>query len=153
MYGSDTIYKTVEAIKEDVLALFQLILESDYGWNNKVNKNTLHDSKLYEDASVNMTRDFRINLFYNDYLEYIERGRPIEAPKVPVKALFEWARRKGLPTDNQFIYAVRESIYKKGIRPRPILKPFSDEMDKLWDDWSEQLFQAITNNLDKFFNK
>lgn len=149
---NDIVWKTVEAIMEDVLVLYHLILESDYGWNNKVNKNTLHDSKLYEDASVQLKTDYSITLFYNDYLEYVERGRPIGAPKVPVKALLEWAKRKGLPTDNKFIYAVRQSIYKKGIRPRPILKPLEDEMDKMWEDWSQQLFNAITEELDKYFN-
>ena len=148
---TEYIRRTVESIKEDILALFHLILEDDYGWNNKTNTNTLADSRLHDEAKVEVTDNFRFNLFYNDYLEYVERGRPIGETKVPVGALIEWAKRKGLPTDNKFIYAVRNSIFKKGIRPRPILKPFSDEMDKLWDEWAIELFVTITAELDNYF--
>ena len=149
---TEQIKRTVEAIKEDILALFQLILEDDsVGMNTKIQKNTLADSKLHDDAKVEVTDNFTFNLFHNFYLEYIERGRKPEETKVPVGELLKWADRKGLSTDNKFIFAVRNSIWKKGIPARQILKPFSDEMDKCWDDWSQELFMAITAELDNYF--
>lgn len=154
MYSSDTIRKVVDAIQDDLIALFHAILEDDtVGVNTKVWKNTLADSRLHNEISTKVTTDFSFSLFYNDYLEYVERGRKPLEKKVPVRALLAWAKRKGLPTDNEFIYAVRQSIYNKGIPPRPIIPYLSVEIDDLFDkSWSQQLFNAITEELDKYFN-
>lgn len=144
--------KIVEVIKDDLIALFQTILEDDtIGVNTKVNKNTLSDSRLH--SSPNTTNNgFQFNLFANYYLEYIERGRRPKETKVPVSALIEWAKRKGIPTDNQTIYAIRNAIWRDGIPARPILHIMDKEIDTLFDSvWSENLFNLITEELDNYF--
>lgn len=141
-------------IKEEILALFRLILETDqYGVNEKVGKNTLKDSDLHRTANIQSDRIEDYNLFYNDYLEYIESGRKPFARKVPVQALIQWARRKGIPDDSSTIYAIRESIYKYGIKARKILQYFEQELDELWEnDLSNKIFETVTSQLDKIFN-
>lgn len=143
----------IKAIKEDILALFQLILEDDkYGTNIKVNINTLKDSNLHNEAKVEES-NWVFSLFYNDYLTYIESGRKPKARKVPVDALVEWAKRKGIPSDNNTIYAIRESIYKVGIPKRPIFEPFIEQINEVWDEWSDKIFEGIITNLNNYFNK
>lgn len=143
--------KIQRAIKDEIHILFQLILESEYGINAKVGRNTLADSRLHNTSKVEV-KDFTFTLLYNDYLEFIESGRKPKARKVPIDALRDWARRKGLPTNNSVLYAIQQSIYIKGIPPRPLINPFTEEIDNQWNEWSEQLFNAITSVLDDIFN-
>lgn len=139
-------------ILEDIKALFQLIMEDDrFGTNRKVNINTLKDSNVHDDVDV-ILNDNIFSLYYNDYLDYIQYGRKPKARKVPIKALYDWAVRKGIPTDNNTLYAIRESIYKYGIPSRPILSVFTQQLDREWDNtWSDKLFNEITKELEKYF--
>lgn len=140
-------------IKDEILALFRLILESEYGINEKIGRNTLGDSNLAKEAKVESNTPNEYLLFYNDYLEYIESGRKPFARKVPVQALIQWARRKGINDDSSTIYAIRESIYKYGIKARPLLIHFERELDVLFDkDIFDKLFDNLTKILDNYFN-
>lgn len=138
--------KTARVIADEFKTLFQIILE-DNGENIRAGKNTLApDSDLYKTLkkkSVVYTDSVIVELFVNNYIEYIERGRPAHIDKVPIYALLKWAKRKGLPTDNSFLYAVQNTIYKNGIRPRPILYYFWQEVQKEWENWADKIFQAI----------
>lgn len=140
-------------IKEEILALFKLILETDkYGINEKVGRNTLADSNLHKTANVQTEGVEEYNLFFNDYLEYIEGGRKPFSRKVPIEALIKWARRKNIPDDSSTIYAIRESIYQNGIKARPILQYFEQELDELWEnDLSDIIFTTITKKIDEIF--
>lgn len=52
-----------------------------------------------------------------DYGEYVDIGRDAGVTRVLVQALIEWARIKGLGSDNpkSFAFAVREKIFQEGI--------------------------------------
>lgn len=140
-------------IKDEILALFRLILESEHGINEKVGRNTLANSNLHDEANIQSDRIEDYNLFYNEYLEYIESGRKPFSRKVPVQALVKWARRKGINDDSSTIYAIRESIYQKGIKARKIIEHFETELDELFDSTlSDKIFDTLTKTLDKYFN-
>ena len=142
----------VKYIKEEILALFRLILESEYGINEKVGRNTLADSNLHKEAKVESNTPNEYLLFYNDYLEAIEKGRKPFTEKVSVQALVSWAKRKSIPSDSKTIYAIRESIYRYGIKGREILVHFERELDELFDkDLSYKIFEEITKSLDNYF--
>lgn len=149
----NTLDKICNALKNDILALFQLILEDDkYGTNVKVNINTLKNSNLHNEATVDRN-NFIFTLYYNDYIDYIESGRKPFVKRVPINALIKWASEKGISTENKVIYAIRESIYQVGIPPRPIFPVFDKELDNIMNEYLDKLLTAITNELDKFFNK
>ena len=60
----------------------------------------------------------QIQLFANDYLEYVDRGRrPGTYP--PIRAIMKWAQIKGLP--KQAAWAVRQNIFKFGIKPTRVI--------------------------------
>lgn len=140
-------------IKEEILALFRLILESEYGINEKVGRNTLADSNLHKEAKVESNSIENFNLFYNDYLDTIEKGKKPFTEKVSVQALVSWAKRKGISSDSKTIYAIRESIYKYGIKARPLLVHFERELDEIFDqDIFDRIFEEITKSLEKYFN-
>lgn len=145
--------KILNALKDDLRVLFQTILEDDrYGTNVKVNINTLKNSNLHN--TIATERDFNVfTLYYNHYLEYIESGRKPFVKRVPINVIIDWMKRKNISNDVRVAWAIQQSIYYEGIKPRPIIIYFDKELDELMNEYLDKLFQAITNELDKFFNK
>ena len=83
----------------------------------------------------------------------IEKGKKPFTEKVSVQALVSWAKRKGISSDSKTIYAIRESIYKYGIKARPLLVHFERELDEIFDqDIFDRIFEEITKSLEKYFN-
>lgn len=58
------------------------------------------------------------------YAEPVEYGRRAGAPMPPSGAVLGWMRRHGI--DQSAEYVIRRAISRKGIRPRPYLKPAYD---------------------------
>lgn len=144
----------INKIRKEILTLFRYILESPYALNKR-SGTTLKVSHLSHDAEVehmeNGDSDL-FNLMYNDYLQYIESGRKPFAKKVPIKALIKWGRERGL-NDNRTLYAIRESIYKRGIAARQILDPFGKLIDNNWENkWGNEIFNELITELNKYFN-
>lgn len=152
------IIEALEMIAEDMARLLQMTIEDDeVGWNNKTNTNTLRDSNLAKQLKHNlvMNDDPVVEIWVNDYIEYIERGRHIHhSPKVPIDALADWVQRKlhKQPT-NQLLFAIQQAIYDQGIRPRPIIYYWQEQLNKEWDrTYSNLIFETLTENLDKLLN-
>lgn len=140
----------------------------NHGYNDKPNamKNTLEGSNLYNSVETKGNEDGLISIMVNGYIDYIESGRP---PGIwpPPHAIAEWASEKGITTDNSIIYLICKSIYEEGIRARPIFErvnykgdaPLNDNdlvfdlTDEVWDNWNEQLTEAVTANIDDWFNE
>ena len=140
-----------KAILKDLMIVWRQLMASDYAINVKSNT-TLEFSNLDNTAKIEAT-DFHFNLFYNNYLEYIESGRKPKTRKVPIKAIIDWMKRKHISDDNRVAYAIRESIYQLGIPPRPLLEPFGEMLDerfekKIYDD----IYNKITEKLSNYFN-
>lgn len=143
-------------IAQDMAELLQATIEGDAGWNNKTGTNTLKNSNLSKTIKhkVGTIDNPVVEIYVNDYIEYIERGRHIHhTPRVPIDALADWVRRKihKQPT-NQLLYAIQQSIYDHGIRPRPIIYYWMEQLDKEWDrTYSDLIFNTLTESLDKIF--
>lgn len=148
----EELQRILDGFKGEIKALFELILEDDtISINKKVNLNTLIDSNLYKDIKVERS-EFTFILYYNFYGDYIESGRKPFARKVPINAIIEWMRRKNISNDIRVAYAIRESIFKQGIKPRPILSTFDKEIDELVLEYMDKIFDALTIELDKYFS-
>lgn len=140
-----------KSIMKDLMIVWRQLMASNYAINVKSNT-TLEFSNLDNTAKLEAI-DFTFNLFYNDYLEYIESGRKPKARKVPIRPLIDWMKRKHISDDVSVAYAIRESIYQLGIPARPLLEPFGEMLDdrfekKIYDD----IYNKITENLDNYFN-
>lgn len=126
-------------IAKDMLDLFLTVLK----------RFNLGDSNLYNDASEDVRNNI-FSIYYNDYLEYIESGRRPKAKKVPIKDLIEWAKQKGIPTDNNTIYAIQQSIYNNGIPSRGVLEYFSRMLDeRFYQIYADKVFEYIIQDLMK----
>lgn len=143
----------MDAIATEIKDILTLIFaDFSISENIKVKKNTLQHSAVDRTKEVRFKSPF-FELIVNDYISYIERGRERwHRPKVPIDALRDWAREKLGKTDNGTLFAVQQSIYKLGIRPRPIFHYFWERLDKKWDErFSDKIFEIITKELDKYF--
>lgn len=138
-------------ITREIMIVWRQLMSSDYSVNVKSNT-TLEFSRLDTQAKIE-NNDWVFDLFYNDYLQYIEEGRKPKARKVPIRPLIDWMKRNLISDDVRVAYAIRESIYQLGIPARPLLEPFGEMLDKRFEEKIyDEIFNTIITNLDKFFN-
>ena len=146
--------KAFNLLAVDILDLFHKVLASDVGINRKpmAGKNTLKDSRLAQTAQIQTDIPF-FYLILNDYIDDIENGRRTKAPLVPIEDLRDWARRKGIPSDNKTLEIIQYAIWRDGIKGRLVMRTFFNMLDKEWNStYSKQLFEAILHNLTQYFN-
>lgn len=143
----------LKTMSDEIAQIMKLCLEDDdIAENIKVGKNTLKDSNLYKSIETRINSPF-IELVINDYYRYVSNGRERHhTPRVPIDALRDWARRKLHKTDNGTLFAVQQSIYEYGIRPRPIFHHFWKNIDKQWDEkWASEIFDKLSQDIIKYF--
>lgn len=147
--------KIVMEFSKDLMELVRMVMESNVGINQKVGTNTLIDSNIYKTLSVRATHDGDLiyDIILNDYIQFIESGRRVGAKFPPVEPIVDWAKKRGIPTDNATIFLIRRAISRDGIKPRPILQYVFEEVDREWDErLADELFNRIMELTDKFFN-
>lgn len=151
---NEHITKAFNLLAVDILDLFHKVLASDVGINRKpmASKNTLKYSRLAQTAQIQTDIPF-FHLILNDYIDDIENGRRPKSQLVPIESLRDWARRKGIPSDNKTLEIIQYAIWRDGIQGRPVMKTFFNMLDKEWNStYSKQLFEAILHNLTQYFN-
>ena len=148
------VIKAFNLLAVDILDLFHKVLASDVGINRKpmAGKNTLKYSRLAQTAQIQTDIPF-FHLILNDYIDSIENGRRPKAQLVPIESLRDWARRKGIPSDNKTLEIIQYAIWRDGIKGRPVMRTFFNMLDKEWNStYSKELFEAILHNLTQYFN-
>jgi len=135
----------IQSIAQDILTLARMIAD----------KNGLQDSALRNDIEVKVkaTGNPVIEVFFNGYIDYIEAGRkPRTGEKPPVSSLRDWAISKGLPADNETLYAISEAIRQTGYAPRPVLAMLEQEMERNFEDkWADRIFESVMRELEGYF--
>lgn len=135
--------------------IVRMVMDSNVGINKKSGHNTLSDSDIYKQLSVMATSDGDLvfDIILNDYITFIESGRRKGAKMPPIEPIVRWCKKKGIPSDNSTVYLIRRAISRDGIAPRPIIATVFEELDREWEGaWSDNLFNIIIEQLDKFFN-
>lgn len=156
---TEGVRKALNKIADDLLALASLVLEDDsVGVNSKIGRNTLANSALNGDlfATISQTNgeDPVLTAFFNHYVVYLEWDRPKEYGKQPpIDALKDWAEKNGIDTEASTLWAISYAIWRDGHVGRPIFATMDAQLGGLFmDDWADELYKAITEELDKFFN-
>lgn len=113
--------------------------------------NKLGGSDLLDDSRINIQNNFFL-LIFPDYIEYINSGRRAGAKMPPSDAIIQWCREKGIPTDNNTIWKIRQGIAKQGIAARPVLDQIFDLAENEWmTDWADRVFKEIIEELVEWF--
>ena len=164
------VQEVIRGIAEECKMLSKAAMTA-HGINEKEGVDTLTNSNIYNSIDVKYDLDNAvITILVDDYIDYIQGGRAPNKPfpwEIALDVLAKWCQKRGLPSDNTTIYFIRKSIIEKGIKPRPVFEildnlwtsPSSTEdvvmedlTDEYWDDWSEEIFNAVTEDLDYEFN-
>lgn len=115
----------------------------------KINK--LGSSDLLKDSRIDMA-DNIFFLIFPDYVEYVNSGRRPGAKMPPTDAIVNWCREKGIPTDNNTVWKIRQGIAKQGIAARPVIDMIFELAEKEWEnDWSDKVFKEIIQELEQWF--
>ena len=138
---------------------------SKYGVNPNKGQNTLEGSNLQKSIQVTATED-GIALQIADYWEFVARGHKTKSSIHPsVKNIDNWVRKKNIRIGNikqsQIVWTIKKNISNKGfVEGRPFmiydeegeLTNMLPELNEYIDTWFEHLFDAITAELDNYFN-
>ena len=141
----------LEQIAFDIKRAIQFLMESEKGINRKINENTLVDSHIYDELEVTQADMGLYTILINGYVQDIESGMQ-PGHWVDATYLLPWMDEKGIPTDNETLRKIQESIYWYGIEPRPFIEDAFERMDSFWSDWADEIFESLCAELDVFFD-
>ena len=150
----DNITSLAKAFAEDIMNITADIMASNLMLNKKGINTIARKSDIFKQMYAKASGNIVIQLLLNDYVQYIESGRKAGSKFPPIQPIVQWAKKRGIPTDNSTIFLIRRAISEDGIRPRPFMYKVLDTIDKKWDgEWSSELFNELTKIIDEFFNK
>lgn len=159
---TETLPRVIAGFSAALLKAARLVMSSDRGINPKTGTNTLIGSDLSK--QIRLQNDLSdldgilVDVIFNGYMEYVERGRKPGARWVPEGPIIDWLKRKHIVSSNENVrsvaYLVRRSIYEKGIKGRPLMDAIIDEGDRLFNDtYAEAMVDAALAPVTEFFNR
>ena len=111
----------------------------------------LGQSDLLNKAKINISDNLFL-LIFPDYIDYVNSGRRPNAKMPPADAIINWCRQKGIPTDNNTVWKIRQGIAEQGIKARAVLDMIFDLAENEWmTDWSQRVFNEIIEELINWF--
>lgn len=137
------------------------------GMSNKVATGQLLNSLTA--TVVRTPQGSQLVITYMDYFEAVNLGRRPERKRVPISALLDWIKIRGIKGRNKrgrFIpnlslaFAIQTNIYKYGIAPSNIYDKAYDSFEALLEnppsefrDEYESLYEAIGQDVENFMDK
>ena len=98
--------------------------------------------------------DFELVITYADYFKYVNEGRRANVKKVPLSALLQWIKIRGIKGRNKkgrfmsnlsMAFAIQKNIFKYGIRPANIYDKGLDSLEEIFQNPPPELQQAYTD--------
>lgn len=145
----DKLHEELGLIAEQVKRCIQASMEKN-GVNDKINENTLIDSHIYDELDVSDVDLELIKVLINNYYQYIESGME-PGHWVDEEYLLPWMQDKGIPTDNNTLLHIQDSIYRFGISPRPFLDDAWAMVEDYWDEWADGIFDILMEDINDWF--
>lgn len=140
--NNENLRRVFNELAATLVYLFRQTLGSQIGINKKVGKNTLTGEIYRTVRSEANVDDAVISLIMKDYIDYIERGMR-KGVWVPIRVLASWATSHNITSDNSTLYAIQRSIFNVGIPARPVSDKFWNDLDKVWGEWADKIFNSI----------
>lgn len=166
MTSREAVHKALIELAEDV-EMIVLKRIAQYGVNPKTGTNTLQGSELEKSLKIIPEED-GLTLQIASYWEFVSRGwkrtHNYEGTMSQfVRNVNDWVRRKGISlgkmTQSQMVWVIIKNIMENGLKSRPFLvydeegdlEKMIPELKAYMDKWFDDLFGAITRDLDNYF--
>jgi hypothetical protein len=110
---------------------------------------------------------------YQDYFNNVNRGRQAGVKRVPLNALIEWIKVRGLKgrdkkgrfmSTTNLAWAIQTNIFKYGVRPTNIYDAGISDLEQYFDDFpnnlppdllaeGEDIFEAVAEDINAFIEQ
>lgn len=111
------------------------------------------DSDIVEDLKSEAVGMDLVRVLIHDYYTDIESGSHYTQYPPPLDAIRAWCEEKLHTTDNNVIFAVREAIFKRGLKARPFVGDVSESIDELYESFGDEVFEIFCEEIDKMMGK
>jgi hypothetical protein len=121
------------------------------GVGDKVASGTLLNSLTVRLVPASKDSAGGIEITYEDYFKYVNLGRRAGKNFVPIPAILDWIKIRGIKgrskkgrfiSNLSFAFAIRQNIYKYGIRPSNIYDKGLDSLADIFENPPEELMEA-----------
>ena len=111
------------------------------------------DSHIVEDLKSEAVGMDLVRVLIHDYYAYINNGSHYTQYPPPIDAIRAWCEEKLHTTDNSVVFAVREAIFKRGLKARPFVGDVSEAIDGLYEGFGDEVFGIFCEEVDKAMGK
>ena len=111
------------------------------------------DSHIVEDLKTEAVGMDLVKVLIHDYYAYINNGSHYTQYPPPIDAIRAWCEEKLHTTDNSVVFAVREAIFKRGIKARPFMGDVISAIDDLYESFGDEVFEIFCEEIDKMMGK
>ena len=111
------------------------------------------DSHIVEELKNEAVGMDLVKVLIHDYYAYINNGSHYTQYPPPLDAIRAWCEEKLHTTDNSVVFAVREAIFKRGIKARPFMGDIISAIDDLYESFGDEVFEIFCEEIDKMMGK
>ena len=111
------------------------------------------DSHIVEDLKSEAVGMDLVRVLIHDYYAYINNGSHYTQYPPPIDAIRAWCEEKLHTTDNSVVFAVREAIFKRGLKARPFMGDVITAIDDLYESFGDEVFEIFCEEIDKMMGK
>lgn len=111
------------------------------------------DAHIVEDLKTEAVGMDLVKVLIHDYYAYINNGSHYTQYPPPIDAIRAWCEEKLHTTDNSVVFAVREAIFKRGIKARPFMGDVISAIDDLYESFGDEVFEIFCEEIDKMMGK
>lgn len=111
------------------------------------------DSHIVEDLKSEAVGMDLVRVMIHDYYAYINNGSHYTQYPPPIDAIRAWCEEKLHTTDNSVVFAVREAIFKRGLKARPFMGDVISAIDDLYESFGDEVFEIFCEEIDKMMGK
>ena len=111
------------------------------------------DSHIVEDLKSEAVGMDLVKVMIHDYYAYINNGSHYTQYPPPLEAIRAWCEEKLNTTDNNVVFAVREAIFKRGLKARPFVGDVEAAVDELYEGFGDEVVGIFCEEVDKMMGK
>ena len=112
------------------------------------------DAHIIEDLTSEAVGMDLVKVMIHEYYAYINNGSHYTTKPPPFQAIYDWCEETdGLDTDNSTVFAIRQAIFKRGLKARPFMGDVILAIDDLYGDFGDEVYDIFCDEVNKLMGK